>query len=135
MSDWNTGVIEEFRANEGRVGGQFEGATLLLLHHTGAKSGAERVSPLVYFADGDRMVIVASKGGAPEHPAWYHNLKANPETSVEIGTENAAVKAIELTGDDYTETWARIVAKMPGFGDYQTKTTRRIPLFALHRTP
>ena len=133
MSDWNTQVIEEFRANEGRVGGQFTGATLLLLHHVGARSGTERVTPLVYFPGNDRMVIVASKGGAPDNPAWYHNLKANPETTVEVGTESVPVKAVELTGDDYDRTWDEIVAKMPGFGEYRTKTTRRIPLLALHR--
>ncbi|MGX6603030.1 nitroreductase family deazaflavin-dependent oxidoreductase [Micromonosporaceae bacterium Da 78-11] len=134
MSDWNTKIIEEFRANEGRVGGPFEGGTLLLLHHTGARTGTERVSPLAYFPDDDRMVIVASKGGAPSNPDWYHNLKANPTATVEVGTETVPVTAVELTGDEYDETWARVTAKMPGFAEYQTRTARRIPLFALHRT-
>jgi deazaflavin-dependent oxidoreductase (nitroreductase family) len=132
MSDWNTKVIEEFRANEGRVGGPFEGGTLLLLHHVGARSGVERVSPLVYLPDGERMVIVASAGGSPRHPDWYHNLKANPAAYVEVGVDEVRVEAIELTGEDYEQTWLRVVERMPGFADYQSRTTRRIPLFALH---
>jgi deazaflavin-dependent oxidoreductase (nitroreductase family) len=133
MSDWNTGIIEEFRANEGRVGGQFAGAPMILLHHTGARSGTERVNPLIYVPDGDRMIIVASAGGADKNPDWYHNLKANPRTTVEVGTETFGVDAVELTGDEYARMWAGIVEKMPGFGDYQTKTTRTIPLLALTR--
>ncbi len=134
MSDWNTKIIEEFRANEGRVGGQFEGATLLLLHHTGAKSGVERVSPLAYFGQDQRMVIVASKGGAPENPAWFYNLKANPLTKIEVGTETVEVEAVELVGDDYTKTWDMIAAHAPGFAEYRDKTARQIPLLGLHRT-
>jgi deazaflavin-dependent oxidoreductase (nitroreductase family) len=134
VSDWNEKIIEEFRANQGRVGGPFEGGTLLLLHHTGAKSGVERVSPLAYLPDGDRMVIVGSAGGSPKNPSWFYNLKANPDATVEVGTETVPVKATEIVGDDYDETWARLVARMPGFADYQTKTDRRIPLIALHPT-
>jgi deazaflavin-dependent oxidoreductase (nitroreductase family) len=133
MSDWNTKIVEEFRANEGRVGGPFAGATMILIHHTGAKSGTERVNPLVYFADGDRMVIVASAGGSPKNPDWYYNLKANPRTTAEVGTETFGVDTVELTGDEYTAVWDRVVAKMPGFADYQNKTTRTIPLMALTR--
>jgi deazaflavin-dependent oxidoreductase (nitroreductase family) len=133
MSDWNTKIIEEFRANEGKVGGQFAGAPMILIHHVGAKSGTERVNPLVYFPDGDRIVIIASAGGAPKNPDWYHNLKANPRTEVEVGTETFAVDTTELTGDEYTELWTRITAKMPGFADYQTKTDRTIPLLAMSR--
>jgi deazaflavin-dependent oxidoreductase (nitroreductase family) len=133
MSDWNTKIIEEFRQNEGRVGGQFTGASMVLIHHVGAKSGTERVNPLVYFPDGDRMIVVASAGGAPKNPDWYHNLKANPRTRAEVGAETFAVEAIELTGDEYADAWSRITAKMPGFADYQSKTTRSIPLLALNR--
>jgi deazaflavin-dependent oxidoreductase (nitroreductase family) len=133
MSDWNTQIIEEFRANEGRVGGQFEGASMILIHHTGARSGTERVSPLVYFPDGERMVIIASAGGAPKNPDWYHNLKAHPHTTAEVGKETFTVDVVELTGDERDDLWARIVDAMPGFGEYQRKVTRQIPLLALTR--
>ena len=133
VTDWNAQIIEEFRANGGKVGGPFEGGNLLLLHHKGARTGTGRVNPVAYLPDGDRLVIAASKGGAPTNPDWYHNLKANPHTSAEVGTETVQVTATELDGDDYAETWKRFTAAMPGFADYQTKTTRRIPLFALIR--
>jgi deazaflavin-dependent oxidoreductase (nitroreductase family) len=133
VSDWNTQIVEEFRANGGKVGGRFEGGTLLLIHHRGARTGAERVNPLAYFPDGDRMVIVASAAGAAKNPDWYHNLKANPRATAEVGTETIPVEVTELVGDDYDDTWARLVQAMPGFGDYQTKTSRRIPLLAVVR--
>ncbi|WP_433604035.1 nitroreductase family deazaflavin-dependent oxidoreductase [Dactylosporangium sp. CA-139114] len=133
MSDWNTQIIEEFRANGGKVGGRFEGGTLLLIHHRGARTGTERVNPVAYLPDGDRMVIVASAAGADKNPDWYHNLKANPDTTAEVGTETVDVHAEEILGEDYTATWERLVARMPGFDDYRKKTTRRIPLFALTR--
>jgi deazaflavin-dependent oxidoreductase (nitroreductase family) len=133
VTDWNAKIIDEFRTNDGQLGGQFKGGTMLLLHHTGAKTGTVRVNPLAYLPDGDRLVIVASKGGHPTNPDWYYNLKANPDATVEVGTDTFPVTATELTGDDYAETWARLVAKMPGFGDYQKGITRQIPLFALHR--
>jgi deazaflavin-dependent oxidoreductase (nitroreductase family) len=133
VSDWNTQIIEEFRANGGKVGGRFEGGTMLLIHHRGARTGTERVNPVAYLPDGDRMVIVASAGGADKNPDWYHNLRANPDTTAEVGTEELDVHAEEILGDDYTATWERLVARMPGFGDYQTKTSRRIPLVALTR--
>lgn len=134
MSDWNQQIIDEFRANGGRVGGMFDGADMILIHHVGAKSGVERVSPLVHFREDDeRTVIVASAGGAPKHPAWFHNLKANPKIDVEVGTETYAVVAEEITGAERDELWERIVAKAPGFGDYQTKTERIIPLVRLTR--
>ena len=98
MSDWNKQIIEEFRANDGRVGGHFANNTLVLLHTTGAKSGQERVNPLVTFEDGDRLVVVASKGGAPSHPDWYYNILANPEVSVEYGTEQFQAQA-DLTSE------------------------------------
>jgi deazaflavin-dependent oxidoreductase (nitroreductase family) len=130
-NEWNAAIIEEFRANEGRVGGRFEGGTILLLHHRGARSGTERVSPLAYFPDGDRKIIVGSAGGAPKNPDWFHNLRAHPHTTVEVGTATVPVVATELTGDEYTAVWERVTAAMPGFADYQKQTTRRIPLVAL----
>ncbi|GAA3291414.1 nitroreductase family deazaflavin-dependent oxidoreductase [Dactylosporangium vinaceum] len=133
MSDWNTQIIEEFRANGGKVGGRFAGGTLLLIHHRGARTGVERVNPVAYLPDGERMVIVASAAGADKNPDWYHNLKANPDTSAEVGTETLDVRAEEILGDDYASTWERLVAVMPGFAEYQTKTSRRIPLIALTR--
>jgi len=132
VSDWNTTIIEQFRAQGGKGVAQF-GDALLLLHHTGARTGTPRVNPLAYFDDGDRLVIVASKAGAPQNPDWFFNLRANPDTTIEIGSETVEVRAAEITGDDYEQTWARVTAAMPGFADYQTKTARRIPLVALHR--
>jgi deazaflavin-dependent oxidoreductase (nitroreductase family) len=134
FDDWNKKIIEEFRANEGRVGGPFEGAPMILIHHIGAKSGTERVTPLRYFPqdDGD-LVIVASKGGAPTNPDWYHNLKANPKIDVEVGTETFPVRAEEIGGTERGGIWENIVAEAPGFGEYQQKTTRVIPVFRLTR--
>ncbi|WP_412747720.1 nitroreductase family deazaflavin-dependent oxidoreductase [Krasilnikovia sp. M28-CT-15] len=132
MSDWNTAIIEQFRAQGGKGVAQF-GDALLLLHHTGARTGTVRVNPLAYYDDGDRLVIVASKAGAPQNPDWFFNVRANPDTTIEIGSETVEVRAAEITGDDYEQTWARVTAAMPGFADYQTKTARRIPLVALHR--
>jgi deazaflavin-dependent oxidoreductase (nitroreductase family) len=132
VSDWNTTIIEQFRAQGGKGVAQF-GDALLLLHHTGARTGTVRVNPLAYYDDGDRLVIVASKAGAPQNPDWLFNLRANPDATIEIGSERIGVCAAEITGDDYEQTWARVTAAMPGFADYQTKTARRIPLVALHR--
>jgi len=129
-NDWNAKIIDEFRRKGGKGVAQF-GDALVLLHHIGARSGVERVNPVAYFHDGSRLVIVASKGGAPQNPDWYHNLKAHPDTTIEVGTDTRAVRAVEITGEDYEQTWARVTAAMPGFADYQTKTTRRIPLVAL----
>lgn len=134
MSDWNTKIIEEFRANEGRVGGPFEGAPMILVHHIGARSGTERVTPLVYFPqDDDRMVIIASKAGAATNPDWYHNLKAHREIDVEVGTETFPVRVTEATGAEREDIWTRAVVAMPGFGEYQEKTTRVIPVLVLTR--
>ncbi|HEX8518112.1 MAG TPA: nitroreductase family deazaflavin-dependent oxidoreductase [Pseudonocardia sp.] len=133
INDWNRQVIEEFRANGGKVGGQFEGAPMILVHHFGAKSGTERVSPMVYFPDGDRLLIIASKAGAPTNPDWYHNLKAHPRVDVEVGTETFPVTVEELSGAERDEKWARVTAAMPGFAEYQEKTTRTIPVLALTR--
>jgi deazaflavin-dependent oxidoreductase (nitroreductase family) len=133
VSDWNATIIEEFRTNEGRVGGRFEGRGLLLLHTVGRKSGVERVNPLAYHPDGDRFVIIASKGGAPTNPDWYYNLLANPRVTVELGTETFEVDAVELTGEERDLLWKQIVETMPGFGAYQKNTARIIPLVALTR--
>lgn len=132
-NDFNTSIIEEFRANEGRVSGRFEGAPMILVHHAGAKSGIERITPLVYFPDGEHMVIIGSAAGAPSHPAWYYNLMANPRAAVEVGTEKFAVDITELTGDEREQAWSRVVAAMPGFGEYQQQITRLIPVLALTR--
>jgi deazaflavin-dependent oxidoreductase (nitroreductase family) len=130
--NWNQQIIDEFRANGGKVGGQFAGANLLILRTIGAKSGELRESPVAYFADDDgSMVVVASKAGLPTNPAWYHNLKANPKLDVEVGTATLPVTAEEITGSEYEAKWAEIVAKAPGFGEYQKKTTRVIPLVRL----
>lgn len=134
MNDWNAKIIEEFRANEGRVGGPFEGADMILVHHVGAKSGTERVTPLVHFPQGEgRTVIVASKAGAPTNPDWYHNVKANPRFAVEVGVETFTVEASELVGDERDELWEKIKAVSPGFAEYERKTDRTIPLIALAR--
>ncbi|WP_020664571.1 nitroreductase family deazaflavin-dependent oxidoreductase [Amycolatopsis benzoatilytica] len=134
MSDWNQQIIDEFHANEGKVGGMFEGKDLLLLTHTGARSGKQRVSPLVYTTDGDRIVIAASKGGADTHPDWYHNLVANPAVTVEIGTERFPAKASVV--EDRAERdrlYAGMVAHAEGFADYEKKTDRVIPVFVIER--
>ena len=134
MSDFNQQIIDEFRANEGRVGGPFAGAPMILIHHIGAKSGTERVTPLVQFPEGDgRTIIVGSAAGAPTHPAWYHNLKANPKIVVEVGTEEYQVVAEEVTGAERDALWERVVSEAPGFRDYEEKTDRTIPLLRLTR--
>jgi deazaflavin-dependent oxidoreductase (nitroreductase family) len=132
-NDWNRQIIEEFRANEGKVGGPFEGATLLLLTTTGAKSGQPRIAPLAYLPDGKRVFIFASKGGAPTNPDWYHNLVANPVATVEVGTEKFQASARILEEAERAEVYARQVKRMPGFGDYEQKTTRKIPVVELVR--
>ncbi len=133
MSDWNTRIIEEFRANEGRVGGQFEGAPMILVHHVGRRSGVERVNPLVYYPDGDSMVIIASEGGATKHPDWYHNLVSRDRTEVEVGAETFPVQVDEIDGDQRDELWQRIVTVMPGFAEYEKTANRVIPLLRLTR--
>lgn len=131
MSDFNQQVIDEFRANDGAVGGMFAGKPLVLVHHVGARTGQARVTPLVYLPDGDRYIIFASKAGAPEHPAWYHNLRAHPDVEIEVGPRRLAVRAVEVTGEERDALYARQVAAEPQFGDYQAKTDRRIPVIAL----
>lgn len=131
MSDWNRAIIEEFRANGGKVGGGFEGAPMLLLHTTGAKTGAERVNPMVYRRDGDAYVVFASKAGAPTNPDWYHNLVAHPDVEAEIGTETVALRARVAEGDERERLWSEQKRIMPGFADYETKTARQIPVVIL----
>ena len=131
MSDFNRKVIEEFRANEGKVGGPFEGAPVLLLTSTGAKSGEQRTTPVVYQPDGDRMVIFASKAGAPENPAWFHNLRANPTATVEVGPDTVEVEAVVTDGDERERLFSKQKQLMPQFADYEQKTTRQIPVVAL----
>jgi deazaflavin-dependent oxidoreductase (nitroreductase family) len=134
MTDFNTQVIEEFRANGGKVGGQFEGANIVLMTTTGAKSGVERTTPVVYFEDGDRIYVIASAGGSPKHPAWYHNLMAHPELTVEVGTEKYRAKANPVTDDaERDRLYAHAVALMPGFGEYEKQAGRRIPVLHLDR--
>ncbi len=134
FNDWNTSIIEEFRANGGKVGGPFEGGTLLLLTTKGAKSGKERVSPLAYTPDGDRFIIIASKAGAPTNPDWYHNLLAHPSATIEVGTEKFAVKpTVVLEEPERSQLYAKMVEKMPGFADYERKTTRKIPVVLLEK--
>jgi deazaflavin-dependent oxidoreductase (nitroreductase family) len=130
-ADFNAKVIGEFRANAGRVGGAFDGMPILLLHHTGAKSGAERVNPLAYQADGGRYVIFASKAGAPENPAWYHNLRADPDATIEVGTQTLAVCAAEATGEERERLFDAQAARLPQFTAYAAKTSRTIPVIVL----
>ena len=131
MSDFNRKVIDEFRTNEGKVGGPFEGAPVLLLTSTGAKSGERRTTPVVYQPDGDRMVIFASKAGAPENPAWYHNLRANSTATVEVGNDTVEVEAVITDGDERERLFSKQKELMPQFADYEKKTERQIPVVAL----
>ena len=132
--DWNKQIIEEFHANGGKVGGPFEGATLLLLHTVGAKSNQPRINPLVYFKDGNHYIIVASKAGAPTNPDWYYNILAHPDVTLEVGTEQFKAHATTVAErQEHDRLFADIVSKNPGFGEYQKKTTRIIPIIVLER--
>ncbi|MFV8053575.1 MULTISPECIES: nitroreductase family deazaflavin-dependent oxidoreductase [Mycobacteriaceae] len=134
MADnWNDNIIAEFRANGGKVGGPFEGATLLLLHTTGAKSGKERVNPVMAFDLDGKLAIVGSYAGADVDPAWLHNLRAHPDAHIEIGTDAYDVHAREMPLAERDAAYPRIVEKAPGFGEYQTKTDRVIPVIELQR--
>lgn len=133
MKDFNTSVIEEFRANDGRVGGNFEGAPLLLLHHTGARTGTERVTPVMYQAVGDDLAVFASKAGAPTNPDWFHNLVAHPDAVVEVGTETIPVRARVASEAERGSIWERQKELYPGFAEYEEKTTRTIPVVILER--
>jgi deazaflavin-dependent oxidoreductase (nitroreductase family) len=130
-ADFNVQVIEEFRANGGKAGGMFEGMPLLLLHNVGAKSGRQFVMPLVYLADGEDHVIFASKGGAPNNPGWYHNLKAEPNVSIEVGTETLDVVATEATGAERDRLYGVQEVQQPQFAEYAQKTERKIPVIVL----
>ena len=131
LKAFNKTVVDEFRANDGKVGGQFAGFDLLLLTTTGAKSGQPRISPLAYLRVGGKLIIIGSFAGADVNPAWVHNLRANPSAHVEIGTESFDVIARELPADERDTAFPKIAAAAPGFADYQAKTTRVIPLFEL----
>ena len=133
MNAWNRQIMEEFHANAGKVGGPFDGVTLLLLTTTGASSGQRRTLPLGYMPDGDRLIIFATRGGLPTNPDWYHNLLAHPEATVEVGTETFDVTAVVLTGEERDQLYARQVERAPVFAEYQAKTTRKIPVIALYR--
>ncbi|HVB42423.1 MAG TPA: nitroreductase family deazaflavin-dependent oxidoreductase [Streptosporangiaceae bacterium] len=129
--DWNAKIIADFRANSGKVGGQFEGAPLLLLHTTGAKSGEERVNPMMYLADGDNLVVFASKAGAHTNPDWYHNLMANPGVAAEVGGRTRSFVARVAQGAERHRLWEAQKRDWPGFADYETKTERQIPVVVL----
>jgi deazaflavin-dependent oxidoreductase (nitroreductase family) len=129
--DFNTKIIEEFRSNDGKVGGPFEGAPLLLLHTKGAKSGQTRISPMMYSEEGDRIFVFASKAGAPTNPDWYHNLVANPDASIEVGTETKEVTATVLDRTERDRVYAEQAQNYPQFSEYESKTDRVIPVVAL----
>jgi deazaflavin-dependent oxidoreductase (nitroreductase family) len=131
--DWNSKIIAEFRANEGKVGGPFEGAPLLLLTTTGRKSGAQRTNPVMCLADGDRLLVFASRAGAPVHPDWYHNLAANPQVTVEVGSDSFPARAIVLEGEERDRWYAEQARRYPGFAEYEAMTDRVIPVVALVR--
>jgi len=133
MPDFNQQIIDDFHANGGQVGGMFEGATLLLLHHRGAKTGTERVSPLAYLPLEDGYAIFASKGGAPTNPAWFHNLVAHPDTTVEVGTETVPVRARVAGPDEREPIFNAQKERFPQFAEYEQKTTRQIPVVILER--
>jgi deazaflavin-dependent oxidoreductase (nitroreductase family) len=133
MQDYNKSIIKEFHENEGKVGGPFAGAPMILVTHTGAKSGTQRTNPLVYLKDGDRYLVFASKGGSTKHPDWYRNLVANPDASVEIGTEKFDVVAEVLTGEERDRLYEKQAKIMPQFAEYQARAGRTIPVVALKR--
>jgi deazaflavin-dependent oxidoreductase (nitroreductase family) len=133
-NDWNAQIIAEFRANGGKVGGNFAGAPLLLLHTTGAKSGEERVHPMMYLPVGDRYAVFASKAGAPTNPAWYHNLVAHPQARIEVGTETLDVTATVADREERDRLYAQQASLYPGFKEYEEKTDRTIPVVLLSRS-
>ena len=134
LEEMNRGVIARFRANGGEVGGQHASLNILLLHNVGTRSGKVRVSPLAYVRDGGDMIIVASTGGAPHHPAWYWNLKAHPRVRVEVGTETLDVIADEVADEEYARLWAMVTEAIPVMLEYQSRTTRRLPIIRLAPT-
>jgi len=132
-NEFNRQLIEEFRANGGKVSGVFAGAPLLLLTTTGARSGQPRVAPLAYTTDDNRWVVIASKGGAPTHPDWFYNLRANPEVTVEVGTESFPARATITTGAERQRLFDQMAAQMPNFAEYQRNTVRQLPVIVLER--
>jgi deazaflavin-dependent oxidoreductase (nitroreductase family) len=130
---FNAGIITEFRANAGKVGGTFKNAPMVLITTTGARSGKQRINPLVYLPDGDRIVIFASKGGAPNNPDWYHNLRANPDVKVEVGSDTYQAEATEVEGEERDRLYAEQARRMPAFAEYAAKTTRKIPVIVVRR--
>lgn len=133
-TEYNTKIIEEFRANSGRLGGEWAGTTLILIHHTGARSGTERVTPVGCFPlSNGRFAVVASNGGSPAHPGWYYNLKADPRITAELGSESFTVLAEELAGTARAELWPELIARYPALGEHQARTTRQVPVFLLTR--
>jgi deazaflavin-dependent oxidoreductase (nitroreductase family) len=135
INEFNRRNIEAFRSNHGRLGGPFEGAPVLLLHTTGARSGEERVHPLMYLPDGGRYLLFASAAGVVRSPAWYWNLVTNPDASIEVGDEHVAVHAVELTGEERDAQYAEQARRYPQYADYQRSTTRVIPVVALVPEP
>lgn len=137
MPDRNRAIVEEFRANGGRVGGPFEGATMLMLHTTGRHTGRDHVTPLVYLPEGDRWVVIGSKGGAPADPDWIRNLEANGDATIEVGTETIPVRATSIVrdGPEWDSLYTRQVERRPAFADYLTRASgiRRIPVVVLER--
>jgi deazaflavin-dependent oxidoreductase (nitroreductase family) len=131
VSDWNAEVIDEFRANDGKVGGWFADKDLLILHTTGARSGMERLSPLVYRREGDRIFVFGSKGGSHTNPAWYHNLTAHPDVTVEIGSDTSSATAVEIVGEERDSIYERQAAAISNFAEYQAGTDRKIPVVEL----
>lgn len=135
VAEWNQGVIAEFRANGGTVGGQFAGLPLLLLHSMGARSGKPRINPLVYTRDGERFVLIASKGGAPTNPDWYYNVVAQPLVTVEVGTEQFQARATIVEEPERTRLYDQMAQAQPQFAEYQRNTTRQIPVVVVTRVP
>jgi deazaflavin-dependent oxidoreductase (nitroreductase family) len=128
---WNDNIIAEFRANGGKVGGPFEGGTLLLLHTTGARSGREHVTPVMYREEGAGYAVFASKAGAPDNPDWYHNILAQPKVTAEIGTQTVSLVARVAAGQERDRIWTANKLQNPGFADYERQTTRQIPVVIL----
>ena len=133
VNEFNQSIIQEFRDNDGVIGGPFEGATMVLLHHTGAKSGKARLNPLVYQAVGDSWAVFASKAGAPDNPDWYHNLKAHPDITIDVGRETFEVTARQAEGDEREQIWETQKVNAPQFAEYEGSTDRTIPVMILDR--
>jgi len=131
LNERNQKIIDEFRANHGKVGGRFEGRTLLLLHTLGAKSEKDRINPVAYIKDDDRFVVIASKGGAPTNPDWYYNILQNPQVTIEVGSEKHQAQAVVAEEPERTRLYNKMVEVMPGFDEYRRKTTRVIPVILL----